>query len=51
MFKKLEYTPLDQSSFLYGTITCVVSTWRDTLGKGEQIFSFDSQLRRSNPLH
>ena len=47
----LEESPKDLSSFLYGTLNCGADTWRSTLGRGRQIFSFDSRLRSSDKSH
>ena len=50
-FANLETPPRGQSPFLYGTIVCGADTWKTALGKGEQVFSFDSRLRSQDPTH
>ena len=47
----LEETPHTQTPFLYGTISCGADTWANALGKGRQVFSYDSRLRSEDPLH
>ena len=47
----LEESPKDLSPFLYGTLNCGADTWQSTLGRGRQIFSFDSRLRSSDKSH
>ena len=51
MLANLEEAPRDQSPFLYGTLQCGADTWQSTLGKGRQIFSYDSRLRSSDESH
>ena len=51
MSQNLEETPLFESPFLYGTISCGADTWRNALGKGSQISSFENQLRSEDPVH
>ena len=51
MSQNLEETPLFESPFLYGTISCGADTWRNALGREEQIFSYDDRLRSTNPVH
>ena len=51
MLTNLEAAPRDPLSFLYGTLQCGADTWQDTLGKGQQIFSYDSRLRGSDQSH
>ena len=48
---KLETNPKSQPFFLYESISCGVDTWSCYLGKGRQIFSFDSRLRSEDSLH
>ena len=47
----LESTPDSQHLFLYGSISCGADTWKVSLGKGKQIFSFDHRLRSSKEFH
>ena len=51
MLANLEEAPRDQSPFLYGTLQCGADTWQSTLGKGRQIFSYDSRLQSSDESH
>ena len=47
----LDIIPKSQSLFLYGTISCGADTWSSSLGKGRQVFSYDSRLRSEDTLH
>ena len=47
----MESSPDTLSPFLYGTISCGADTWASALGKGRQVFSFDSRLRSDNLVH
>ena len=47
----LESTPNPLPPFLYASISYGADTRSSTLGKGRQIFSFDSQLRSEESLH
>ena len=51
MLTNLEESPRGQSSFLYGTLKCGADTWRSALGRGRQVFSFDSRLRSDDKSH
>ena len=51
MLMNLEETPEPGPPFLYGTIACGADTWRNALGRGHQIFSYDSRLRSADPKH
>ena len=47
----LEGTPDSQHLFLYGSIACGADTWKESLGKGKQVFSFDHRLRSDKDFH
>ena len=47
----LEDIPKSQPPFLYGSISCGADTWKSSLSRGRQVFSFDSRLRSEDGLH
>ena len=51
MSVNLENTPRSQPLFLYGSISCGADTWSSSLGKGRQVFSFDSRLRSEDTFY
>ena len=51
ILNNLEETPNTLATFRYGTISCGADTWSSALGKGSQVFSYDSRLRSNNSIH